>query len=216
MGVTGVDVTILQGALRLLFLLDRGGIDFGDGCPVEGAVRVVRSEKRLQALDFWMRNPDYLAAEMLAMIGNGGLERSDADLVRGLLEDGEPDLRRYPMIRWHFGAYEPIDDAFSKLVTAGLAVCRRSGDPTGRRRSNFYLLAKGAETADTLVEEEPSLTWYRDRAVLVARVAGNDSGNALKQRQYAHVEYAQTEIGSRFAAITDVVRQRLSDLGLAS
>lgn len=211
-----MDVTILQGALRLLFLLDRGGVDVGDECAVEGAVRVVRSEKRLQALDFWMRNPDYLAAEILAMIGNGRLDRSDVDLVRRLLEDGEPDLRRYPMIRWHFGAYEPIDDAYSKLVTAGLAVCRRSGDPTGRRRSNFYLLVKGAETADALIVEEPSLRWYHDRAALVARVAGDDSGNALKERQYAHVEYAQTEIGSRFAAITDVVRRRLSDLGLAS
>lgn len=211
-----MDVETLQGALRLLFLLDRAGVAVEDGCPVEGAVRVVYSEKRLQALDFWMRNPDYLAAEIVAMIEDQRLERSEADTVRVLLDDREPDLRRYPMVRWHFGAYEPIDDAFSKLVTAGLAVCRRSGDPTGRRRSNFYLLGKGADAAATIVEAEPSLIWYSDRATLVARIAGSDSGNALKQRQYSHVDYAQTQIGSRFAAITDVVQQRLFDLGLAS
>ena len=213
-GVTGVDVMILQGALRLLFLLERAGTEVNDGCPVQGAVRVIRSEKRLQALDFWMRNPDYLAAEILAMIQGGLLGSSEGQIVRTLLEDGEPDLRRYPMVRWHFGAYEPIDDAFSMLVTPGLAICKRSGDPTGRRRSDFYLLEKGAVAAEALVSEEPSLEWYRNRATLVARVAGNDSGNSLKQRQYAHLEYAETQIGSRFAAITDVVRQRLSEMGM--
>lgn len=187
-----------------------------DDCPVEGATRVVQSEKRLQALDFWMRNPDYLAAEILALIEAGSWGREEAEIAQRLLLDGEPDLRRYPMVRWHFGAYEPLDDSFAHLVTAGLAVCRRVGDVGGRRQSRFYLLEDGAAAADKIVTEEPDLTWYSERATLVARVAGGDTGNALKARQYAHLEYAETQIGSRFAAITDVVRDRLAALGLAS
>lgn len=168
----------------------------------------------MQALDFWMRNPDWLALEIVAMIENGRLDQSEVGTAHALLNNGEPDIRRYPMVRWHFGAYEPIDDAFSLLVTAGLAVCRRSGDPTGRRRSDFYLLAKGPQTTAALVTEEPVVAWYRDRAALVARIAGNDTGGALKRRQYAHEAYGGTARGDRFAPITDAVRQRLSTLGL--
>lgn len=59
-----------------------------------------------QALDFWMRNPDYLANELLTVFE----ETSDASLVQPaerIFEDHEPDLRRLPMIRYHFGAFVP-------------------------------------------------------------------------------------------------------------
>lgn len=210
--MTAVDTTILQGALRLLFLLERAGKPVGEKCPVQGAVRTIRSEKRLQALDFWMRTPDYLAAEILSMVESRDLDRSDLAIVQRLLSDGEPDLRRYPMVRWHFGAYEPIDDAFSMLVTPGLAVSKRFGNPMGRRRSDFFLLEKGLDATMALVSNEPTLKWYQDRAGLVARIAGADSGDALKRRQYKHEGYSGTAMGSRFTPITDVVRQRLSQL----
>jgi hypothetical protein len=211
-----VEVSILQSALRLLFLLDNAGADVANHPAIPEAVRVIRSEKRLQALDFWMRNPDYLAAEIMEMVGKRQLDPDHLMIARQLLEDDEPDLRRYPMVRWHFGAYEPIDDAFSKLVTAGLARSRRTGDPLGRRRTDFYLLAAGAAAAEKIVEQHSNLVWYKERAHLVGQVAGIDSGHSLKERQYRVREYAKTRIGSTFGPITDLVVRGLSEMERAS
>lgn len=212
-----MDLSAFQGALRLLFLLDAAGVPVAAGANVPPtAVRLVRSEKRLQAMDFWMRNPDYLAAEILVLVDTGAFTTDDLAIVEGLLVGDEPDLRRYPMVRYLFGAFEPLDDAFSLLVTPGLATRRRIGKPNGRKSSYFYLLQVGADATAKIVADDPELCWYRDRAELVARVAGTDAGNKLKKRQYAHSEYAATQIGTRFSPITDVVRQRLADLGAGS
>lgn len=206
-----MDVAILQGALRLLFLLDAAGVPVSGSNVPPQAVKLVRSEKRLQAMDFWMRNPDYLAAEILLLAQTGVFTDADIPVARGLLDGGEPDLRRYPMVRYLFGAFEPIDDAFSMLITPGLATRRRVGNPQGRKSSYFYLLQAGADATERIVADDPDLRWYQDRARLVARVARGDSGNRLKERQYAHAEYAETQIGTRFAPITEIVRQRLAD-----
>ena len=88
---------------------------------------VIRSELRLQALDFWLRNPDYLAEELLSKVETGAIDRSYLTTVEHLLNDPEPDLHWYPMPRWHYGAYEALDDAFSVLSAYGMALVRRSG-----------------------------------------------------------------------------------------
>jgi hypothetical protein len=212
-----MDVATLQGALRLLFLLDAAGVPVRDGAHVPpNAVKVVRSEKRLQAMDFWMRNPDYLAAEILVLVESGDFPSSDVTIAEELVAGDEPDLRRYPMVRYLFGAFEPVDDAFSLLVTPGLATRRRTGKPDGRKSSFFYLLQAGADATVKIISDDPDLGWYQDRAELVARVAGTDAGNKLKLRQYAHLDYAATQVGTRFSPITDVVRQRLADLRASS
>lgn len=213
---TVMDVAVLQGALRLLFLLDAAGLPVSGTNTPPCAVKVVRSEKRMQAMDFWMRNPDYLAAEILVLVESGTFPAGDLAVVEELLMGDEPDLRRYPMVRYLFGAFEPIDDAFSLLVTPGLATRRRTGKPNGRKSSFFYMLQAGADATVKIIADDPDLGWYRDRAELVARVAGTDAGNKLKKRQYAHSEYAATQIGTRFSPITDVVRQRLADLAASS
>jgi hypothetical protein len=59
-------------------------------------VLAVRSELRLQALDFWLRNPDYLADELLTEVEAGRLNASYVDVASALLDDPEPSLRHYP------------------------------------------------------------------------------------------------------------------------
>jgi hypothetical protein len=109
-----------QDAVRLLFVLDRCGAPYcpptEEAAPLD-VVAVIRGQKRLQALDFWLRNPDYLADELLAQVEDGsavdsGWALTQADL---LLEGDEPDVSRYPMVRWRFGAWEPLDDALALL-----------------------------------------------------------------------------------------------------
>ena len=51
-------------AVRILFVIAKAGEPVKKTAPA-GTRVVIHAEKRLQALDFWMRNPDYLASEIL-------------------------------------------------------------------------------------------------------------------------------------------------------
>lgn len=152
--------TRTQHAIRLLVLMDRTGEPVADGDP-PGAVKAVRSELRLQAMDFWMRNPDYLADELLSAVESGALADGFLDIARSLLDDPEPELHYYPMPRWFYGAYEAIDDAMALLETYGLATFRRSGEPgTKSHRNQMFLTAAGGQAVCELTAD-PVLGWYR-------------------------------------------------------
>lgn len=209
-----LDVEALQSAIRMLFLLDRCGEPPAPGshAAAVGAVAVITAEKKLQALHFWMRNPDYLAYEILSRVEAGDLDDGWVGRAEELLDGDEPELRLYPMLRHRFGAFEPIDDSFSYLAAAGLAECHRAGVAGQVQRTDLYLLAAGRQTAIAICEDYPDLRWYADRADLVAAVGQNLSGNAAKERQYALTEYAETQLGNRIQPIGDLVRVKLEAL----
>lgn len=198
----------MQHAIRALVILDACGQPVTERDP-EGGVAVIRAELRLQALDFWLRNPDYLAGELLTMVEENRLPIADLAVVEHLLDDPEPDLHWYPMPRWHYGAYEALDDAFSVLSAYGLALVRRHGGLKKPARSQFFLTNEGrAAVAD--LAKEPVLSWYTDQVKLVAIAAGDDNGSTLKQRQYRQAQYAQTKLGVNIAPIHPQVRARLN------
>lgn len=206
--------SVMQHAIRLLVLLDGCGEDVAQGDP-EGCVAVIRAEMRLQALDFWLRNPDYLADELLTMVKAGELPAGKyLPVIEDLLENPEPDLHWYPMPRWHHGAYEAIDDAFSILSAYGLAQVRRKGGITKTARSQFFLTSAGRAAVDEL-RTEKVLSWYTIQVKLVALVAGSDVGSNLKRRQYEQAEYARTKLGTNIAPIHGSVRERLNDVKAA-
>ncbi|MCV7290768.1 hypothetical protein H7J87_36130 [Mycolicibacterium wolinskyi] len=200
--------TRTQHAIRLLVLLDSCGEAAVDSDP-DLAVKAVRSELRLQAMDFWMRNPDYLADELITQVENGAITDSYLKTAQALLDDPEPDLRWYPTPRWLYGAYEAIDDAVALLETYGLAIFRRSGEPGSKsQRNSLFLTARGAASVAELATD-PVLGWYVRQAELVSLVAGDTVGSKLKERQYEQATYAGTELGLRIASIADGVRVRL-------
>jgi hypothetical protein len=201
-----------QDAVRLLFIMSEAGTVPSPAAP-RGSVRVVHSQMRLQALDFWMRNPDYLADELLTEYSAG--TRADGLQIAGsILESDEPDLRRYPMVRYLLGAYEPLDDALAVLRSAGLIEIVREGDPdAGRvREHHFFLLASGHDAVSKLIEQAPPLRWYEARARLVASLAGQHTGSQLKDRQYKRIEYARTKLGTTIGSIAESVRDRVQRL----
>lgn len=206
--------TRMQHAIRVLVILEACG-DAVKAVDPPGVVKAIRSELRLQALDFWLRNPDYLADELVTKVEVGELGESYLDTASHLLDDPEPDLRWYPMPRWHYGAYEAIDDAFSILEAYGLALLRRIGGVTKAARSQFFLTVKGGAAVADLAGE-PRLSWYTEQVKLVALVAGADLGSALKKRQYKQAEYARTELGVNIAPIASGVRERLAKLRAAN
>ncbi|RIQ10844.1 hypothetical protein [Jiangella rhizosphaerae] len=199
--------TRTQHAIRLLVLLRVCGDPTGGSDPV-GMVQVIRSERRLQALDFWLRNPDYLADELVTAVEDGHLGDDYLRVAERLLTDPEPAWHHYPMPKWFYGAYEEVDDAFAILQAYGLGLVRRRGVPPKPLRNQFFLTGLGAEKADELVEEDV-LSWYPRQAQLVHLVARGDSGTRLKDRQYAQEQYATAVWGTTIGSIREQVLQRL-------
>lgn len=173
---------------------------------------IFKGEVRLQAFDFWMRNPDYLAAELLDLFA----ETNDPiyfEAAKAILENDEPDIRRVPMIRYFFGAYERLDDALSLLRSRDLIRIKgHKGANNKVLETDFVLTKAGYDICSAAVSQEPILQWYADRAELVAKVAGTMSGTALKQKQYQRATYAETKLRGVIPAITDDVRRRLAQL----
>lgn len=200
-----------QSAVRLLACIDAGSTDVTDDSWGREIVAALRAQSRLQALDFWMRNPDYLANELLTEFEAGG-DPASLVLAQKILDSREPDLRRVPMIRYRFGAFEPLDNALSILRAAEFIKIKRQGIP-GKVKEHIYLLTlKGRDAMNELSGMSQEIAWYRDRACVVARIAGGAGGKALKDRQYLQAEYADTAIKNIIAPITDRVRQRLEAL----
>lgn len=202
------EATKNQHAIRVLVLLDTCGEPVSATDP-NGFVKVIRSELRLQALDFWLRNPDYLADQVISKVAAGELNAARyLPVAQDLLEGSEPNLHWYPMPKWLRGAYEALDDSFSILQSYGLAEVRRKGNPPQRYRNEFFLTTAGVAAA-VEVAADPLLSWYGRQAELVGLVAGSDKGGRLKERQYEQAEYAQTQLGMRIASIAPMVRERL-------
>ena len=206
-----------QTAIRLLACIQAAG-DRNDADRWGGdVVCVLRAQSRLQALDFWMRNPDYLANELLTEFETSG-ERDLLTIAQRIFDDREPDLRRLPMVRYLFGAFEPLDNALAILRAADLIRIKRDGVAGGKIREHLYLLTTAGEDAfGRIAAAAPELGWYRDRASIVARVAGAEGGKALKDRQYLQAEYAGTELSHVIQPVTDRVQARLATIleGLA-
>jgi len=211
--VAGVDVqSSVVVSIRLLACIQAAG----DGQNVSqygsDIISVLRAQSRLQALEFWMRNPDYLANELLTEFEASG-ERDLLKIVQRIFNDREPDLRRLPMVRYLFGAFEPLDNALAILRAADLVRIKRDGIPGGKIREHLYLLTvAGRDALDRLTSMAPELTWYRDRAAIVARVAGTQGGKALKDRQYLQAEYAGTALSHVIQPVTDRVLARLATI----
>ncbi|GEL94039.1 hypothetical protein CCO02nite_06970 [Cellulomonas composti] len=201
----------MQDAVRLLLLIDGAAEPVDDPPPPaapSGAVAVLRTQVLLQKLDFWLRNPDYFANMLLDRFEASG-DAALLDHAERILTSEEPEIRRHPMLRYRFGAYEPLDAALSVLAGPGLVFRRREGRPGRTRQHNYYLTEHGREVAREIVAEEPALEYYVGRVALLVAVTAGQGGTELKDEQYRQQEYAGTAYNARIGAITGRVRQRL-------
>jgi len=203
-----------QTAARLLILLNSLGLEVGQSCDVPDAVRVIRSLTRLEKLDFWLRNPDYLADELMTEFEAGRLPdtlvRNHVARMLGDLADGH----HYPMIRYHFGAYEVVDNALAKLRSIGLIAHRRDVEAGEHARHDYYLLRSGVDHAERMHAELPELNWYAQQAEAIGCLAESVQGASARSRQYEQPEYRGARIGSEIPPIFDRARQRAIELGL--
>lgn len=199
-------------ALRLLFILARAGDEPTGDEPVAGVVKVVSSEKKLQKMDFWVRNPDHFAYALLEA------HREDESVgyfatAQFIANSVEPEIRRDAMLKFLYGAYEPLDTALAPLVSYGLAQMVR--DPETRQRM-YFLLPKGLEVADRMTKELVEAKWYSDRTALIGEFCKGKSGDQLAKWQYRHPSYAGAKHGETIDSIALEVRARIAELEASS
>lgn len=221
MGHYGVSVDDDEGdrfsdAIRLLLLIAAVSDPLNEAEQLvapKHAVAVLRAEGRLQKLDFWLRNPDYLADELLNDYERQG-EAINLELAGGILDSDEPEICAIPMLRYLFGAFEYIDQAMSILAAPGLVAVVPQRTAQRVLQDNYYLTAKGREIADRATEQFPVLAWYTERARLVRALAEatGHSALALRRRQYLQRDYAQTPLNEIIPSIADRARARLARL----
>jgi len=200
-------------AIRLLFSIRAGSQPFTDAAMPD-VVAIFKGEARLLAFDFWFRNPDYLAAELLDLFEETA-QPEYLSAAKSIFDNEEPDLRRVPMIRYFFGAYDRLDDALSLLRSRDLICITGFKSKHKVQETDFLLTAKGTALCDSCVLIAPILKWYSDRSDLIAKVAGDRGGAALKQRQYERTTYAETKLGGVIPPISDEVLQRLEQIETA-
>lgn len=173
---------------------------------------MIQAQRKLAKLDFLVRNPDYLADQIITGCEQGRLTKERLLDARAVLEEREPELHTYRMLRNRHGAYEPMNNALAVLRHPGLIQVVRAGksSDTHVRRRDYYLLAAGAEFAQRLRTEVPVLAWYDQQILYVRMVAEGMSAEELKALQYEHAEYAGTPVGQMIAGISERVRARLA------
>ena len=201
--------SVFQDAIRLLFILVNGSEKLR--ANEDGFVAIFDGKAKLHAMDFWVRYPDFLAYELM----NKYEELQDSkylELAKTILKEQEPDLRNIPMIRFRFGAFDDLNESLSILLSKGLIV--QKGIKTKDKIINYdYYDTKDAEQlVGRIIKEFKILTWYDDRSKIVKEIAGNLGGGALKDKQYKHLTYATTLLGSNIPTIKNEVEARLNKL----
>lgn len=198
-----------QTATRVLVLLDVLGTPVGASCDVNGAVAVVSSLIRLQKLDFWLRNPDYLADELLTEFEQGRVPLAQIQpQIQRMLDGDSPQLHTYPMERYIYGAYEFIDDALAVLKLYEQIDHKRAAESGALARRDYFLLQKGRDTIAAMRAEIPELDWYVQQADAIGLIADAAKGTKAKRRQYLQAEYADTAHGEVIPSIIERVRER--------
>jgi len=125
-------------------------------------------------------------------------------------------LRRVPMIRYLFGAYERLDDALSLLRSRDLVRITGIKGKIKVHETDFILTVRGVDVCANAVVQEPILEWYAQRAALVSEIAGTRGGGTLKEKQYQQATYAQTQLGGIIPPIGSEVQRRLEQLRQAA
>lgn len=196
-------------------MLDVLGNPVTESCGVGNAVAVISSLTRVQKLDFWLRNPDYLADELLTEFEVGRVKLDTIQPhVQRMLTGSAPTLHMYPMERYLYGAYEFIDDALAVLKMYEQITHRRVTDTGNHSRRDYFLLQKGRETVMRMRAEIPELAWYDEQAAAIGLVSDAAVGATAKRRQYEQPEYEATAHGDLIPPIIERVKARAASLGV--
>ncbi|MCX2454341.1 hypothetical protein OQX61_23930 [Pedobacter sp. PLR] len=199
--------------IRIFFILYYFSEPFIDPIRPE-AVRVFRTETRIQKIDFLLRNPDYLAYELLLQAKGDERKKDEVKaIVKQIFNDQEPLLKRLEMEKFFFGAYEDIDDvvAFLKGIKFIDFTSKKSRDFKTIDKQ-YFIMKAAEEKVNSALAGMPNIHWYEDRCKLIAKYFGDLSGSQLKVNQYRVDEYRDTSYHQYIGTIEQTVKTDFSKL----
>jgi len=202
------NTSVFQDAIRLLFILVNGGEKLIKS--TENLVSIFEGKAKLHAMDFWVRYPDFLAYELLNKYEETQ-EKRFLEIAKNIFKEQEPDLRNIPMIRFRFGAYDDLNESLSILLSKGLIVQKGTKTKEKIVNYNYYITVSAEELIKKILKEFKILKWYDERSKIVKDISGNLGGGALKEKQYKHVAYANTLLGTNIPTIKNEIETRLKN-----
>ncbi len=172
------------------------------------------TEMRLQKIDFLLRYPDYFAFELLKLAEEGKANRDEIKkIVRSILDEREPELRRHEMQRFFFGSYEDIDDVIAFLKSVDFVEFSSEKALDMKTINKIYFVTKqGVDRLEGMIDTLPLIGWYVERAELIKRFFGMKSAAELKRMQYLLDEIKSAGYRESIAGITHRVEQKYDDL----
>jgi len=199
--------------LRILLILYFFGEPIADA-DRPNAVRIFRTETRIQKIDFLIRNPDYLAYELLLIAKTDpALRPAIQSIVLEIFNNQEPMFRRMEMERFFFGAYEDIDDVISFLKSIGFIEFSSKKSSDFKTIGKQYFITRMAEQKIlNQLQQLPKLQWYADRCRLIHQYFGDLSGTQLKVAQYQIDEYRNTSYNKFIGTIEEMTRTEFLNL----
>lgn len=212
--ITVHDFDFYRSRLRILFILHFFSKPYSNSDKPD-RVAIFETEVRIQKIDFLIRNPDYLAYEILSLLKEGKLQKSDE--VKVIIEDifkkNEPVIRKQEMERFFFGAFEDLDDIIAFLKAFGFIEFESEKNIAGNVVGKKYFLTRfGKEKINKGISTIDSLEWYEKRCRLILRFFGNMTGSELKIRQYQIKEYKDTPLNQYIEGIEDKTRSTYEEI----
>lgn len=176
--------------------------------------KIFESEVRIQKLDFLLRNPDYFAYELLHYARENHLQSEEIKaLIKEIFNSKEPELRRFEMEKFFFGAYEDIDDVIAFLKSIDFIDFSSQKDSELKTVSKKYYITNYALVkVEHYLVDKTSLKWYLDRCKLIYRYFGHLSGTQLKVMQYEIDRYRVTKYREYISGISDQVIEEYFEL----
>jgi len=199
--------------IRIFLILFFFSEDYNDSSS-PNFKRLFESEVKLQKLDFWVRNPDYLCYSLLDMAEKEPTKRHEIkEIVQKIFEDREPEIRREEMRKFLYGAHEDIDDAVGFLDSVDLIKFVSKKDILLRtREKKYYITDFGVNKVISNLPNLPFLKWYEHRCLLIKKYFGDKNGTQLKDIQYKIEIYTQTPYGQLIPNISHLVKEKFNNL----
>ncbi|MDJ1503502.1 hypothetical protein [Xanthocytophaga agilis] len=176
--------------------------------------KIFRTEVRIQKLDFLLRNPDYLAYELLLLAESDEKQKNEIQThVKSIFDNKEPIFKRLEMERFFFGAYEDIDDVIGFLI--GIGFIDYKSETTVSLKSvekEYFITDYAIDKVESLLQSLSQLTWYVNRCKLIRNYFGNKTGNELKVAQYKISEYRDTSYKDYITEISSKVKEKYEQL----
>ncbi len=202
------DWKFYQDTLRILLIL----YYFSDNHSDENypaRKKVFSSEVRLQKIDFLIRYPSYLCYELIE-VANQFPENKESikNEISRIFGEDEPKLRTQEMVRFFYGAFEPLDKTILFLKTYNfIHYDSRRGTDLRKIDKKYYLTDFALKKIEGELAHIQTVDWYFKRCELIKKYFGTLTGTELKIMQYKHPEYKATLIGDYIKDIEDKTRE---------